>query len=50
MKNIVDAGACTAPMPAASTLMPMPSYEFLALFIGLFARGCSHGGARDENM
>jgi hypothetical protein len=53
MKNNVDAGTCTAPMPAASALMSMPTYVgvFLTLFIGLFARGCSHGGgARDENM
>jgi hypothetical protein len=50
MKNIVDAGTFTAPMPAASTLMPMPCYVFSALFIGLFVGGCSHGGARDENM
>jgi hypothetical protein len=52
MKNIVDAGTCTAPMPAASTLMPMRSIVrvFLTLFIGLFVGGCSHGGARDENI
>jgi hypothetical protein len=52
MKNIVDAGTSTAPMPAASALMSMPSYVgvFLSLFIGLFVGGCSHGGARDENM
>jgi hypothetical protein len=49
MKNIVDAGTSPAPMPV---LMSMPSYVgvFLTLFIGLFAGGCSHGGARDENM
>jgi hypothetical protein len=50
MKNNADVGTSLAPMPAASTLMPMPSYVFLALFIGLFVGGCSHGGARDENM
>jgi hypothetical protein len=49
MENNVDAGTSPAPMPV---LMSMPSYVrvFLTLFIGLLARGCSHGGARDENM
>jgi hypothetical protein len=43
LKNNVDAGTSLAPMPAASALMPMPSYVgvFLTLFIGLFAGGCS---------